>query len=84
MNRALKFVKTHTTLFAEGCGNLKDTLSSSNYTNMKMTYTEFGVEVEYKNVFFIIPLANVSMAVFVEPPVNTAVESSSKKVPGNR
>ncbi len=68
MPRKVRFVKLHQGIFVPGTGSLSDTLEPSRHSGIVMFYTTEGVEITYKNINFIVPLANVACAVFDEPP----------------
>ena len=71
MNRPVKHVQMHAVPFVEGAGQLKTTLSLTNYSGMKMMWTSDGVVVDYpvKNtlISFIIPPGNIIVATFSGP-----------------
>lgn len=75
MNKLVRHVQLHAVPFVEGCGQLKSTFSSQNYVGMKMVWTPDGVLVDYKNISFVIPLANIIAATFVAPEVAAAAIS---------
>lgn len=62
--REVKYVQLHTSAYVPNAGNLSPTLEWNNKTGIRMFYSADGVLVSYKNVEFIIPLANVVSAVF--------------------
>lgn len=69
MNRIVICAALHEVPFVLGLGQLKSTLSVSTYTGMKMLWASDGMYVDYNNVSFVVPHANVKVATFAEPGV---------------
>jgi len=57
--RQVDYARLHQAFFCPETGNLEATLSTNKYTGMTMFWTSEGLEVHYKGVHFIVPLANI-------------------------
>ncbi len=79
MNRRVKHVQTHQVIFVgQGLGQLKATLSTEGNPGLEMSYTTDGIACEWKGVSFMIPLANVVVAVFCEAARQTTPLKDAK------
>lgn len=73
MSRTVSQIQMHSVPFVPGAGNLKNTLSSTAYTGMKLWSTPEGVEVSYRNIEFMVPWGNIIVATYEAPDLQRIV-----------